>query len=84
MEYYQIEGSVPLRGEYEIRGAKNAALPILAATLCKGGIHEIYGCPAIGDVRVMLEILESLGARTSWVDDCITVDSRFLKETAVP
>ena len=84
MEYYEIEGGIPLRGEYEIRGAKNAALPILAASLCKGGIHEIYGCPRIGDVAAMVEILRSLGASVEWSGDCICVDSRFLKETSVP
>ena len=53
MEYYEIEGGTALHGECEIKGAKNAALPVLAATLCKGGIHEIYGCPVIGDVAVI-------------------------------
>ena len=84
LEYYEIKGGIPLRGEYEIRGAKNAALPILAATLCKGGVHEIYGCPGIGDVSVMLDILRSLGAQVVWEDSCIAVDSRNLKETEVP
>ena len=84
MEYYEIDGGVPLRGEYEIQGAKNAALPILAAALCKGGIHEIYGCPRIGDVYTMTEILRALGASVEWSGDCICVDSRFLKETTVP
>lgn len=84
LEYYEIDGGIPLRGEYEVRGAKNAALPILAATLCKGGIHEIYGCPEIGDVHTMIEILRSLGAAVEWSGDCICVDSRFLTGTAVP
>ena len=42
MENYYIDGGVPLRGEYRIRGAKNSALPVLAATVCRGGVYEIY------------------------------------------
>ncbi len=83
LECYEIDGGIPLRGEYEVRGAKNAALPILAATLCKGGVHEIYGCPKIGDVYSMLEILRSLGASVEWSGDCICVDSRCITETSV-
>ena len=56
MESYQIDGGVPLRGEYRVKGAKNAALPILAATLCKAGVYELYDCPKIRDVFAMLDI----------------------------
>lgn len=84
LECYEIDGGIPLCGEYEIKGAKNAALPILAATLCKGGIHEIYGCPQIRDVHSMVEILRFLGADVEWKDDCICVDSRNLKKVSVP
>ena len=84
LEYYEIEGGVPLQGEYEVKGSKNAALPVLAATLCQGGIHEIYGCPRIGDAVAMTDILRSLGARVSWQEDCLTVDSRNVSCTTVP
>lgn len=84
MAYYRIEGGVPLRGEYQVKGAKNAALPILAATVCKGGIHEIYGCPRIGDALALTEILEALGAKICWEKDCVVVDSRGICESAVP
>ena len=84
MENYYIDGGVPLRGEYRIRGAKNSALPVLAATVCRGGVYEIYDCPRIGDVFAMEEILKALGARTRWERDCIIVDSRGIDEFAVP
>ena len=84
MESYHIEGGIPLRGEYRIKGAKNSALPILAATVCKGGVYEIYDCPRIGDVFAMIEILESLGIKTKWEEECIVVDSRNVCEFAVP
>jgi len=84
LENYYIDGGVPLRGEYRIRGAKNSALPVLAATVCRGAVYEIYDCPRIGDVFAMEEILKALGARTRWERDCIIVDSRGIDEFAVP
>ena len=66
MDKYIIDGGVPLRGEYRIRGAKNSVLPIMAATVCKAGVYELYDCPRIGDVFAMEEILQSLGAGTRW------------------
>ena len=84
LECYEIEGGIPLRGEYRVRGAKNSALPILAATVCRSGIYEIYDCPRIEDVFAMEEILKALGAKTKWERDCIVVDSRGISESAVP
>ena len=55
MDCYHIEGGVPLRGEYRVKGAKNSALPILAAAVARPGIHEIHDCPRIDDVFVMEE-----------------------------
>lgn len=84
LESYEIEGGIPLRGEYRVRGAKNSALPILAATVCRGAVYEIYDCPRIGDVFAMEEILSSMGAKTRWEKDCIVVDSRGITKTSVP
>lgn len=84
LESYEIEGGIPLRGEYRVRGAKNSALPILAATVCRGAVYEIYDCPRIGDVFAMEEILRSMGAVIRWEKDCIVVDSRGITKTSVP
>ena len=84
LESYEIEGGIPLRGEYRVRGAKNSALPILAATVCRGAVYEIYDCPRIGDVFAMEEILRSMGAAIRWEKDCIVVDSRGITKTSVP
>lgn len=84
LESYEIEGGIPLRGEYRVRGAKNSALPILAATVCRGAVYEIYDCPRIGDVFAMEEILRSMGAVMRWEKDCIVVDSRGITKTSVP
>ncbi|MBQ4649671.1 MAG: UDP-N-acetylglucosamine 1-carboxyvinyltransferase [Firmicutes bacterium] len=83
MDCYHIEGGIPLRGEYRVKGAKNSALPIMAATVCRAGVHELYDCPRIEDVFVMEKILQSLGAKTRWEDCCLVVDSRGVDECAV-
>jgi UDP-N-acetylglucosamine 1-carboxyvinyltransferase len=57
-----IEGSVALRGEVTIGGAKNAALPILAATLLTSEECVINGVPDLADIATMASLLRSLGA----------------------
>ncbi len=61
MEKFVIEGGIPLRGTVVPSGNKNAALPILAATLLTDRPVTVRNLPNIGDVRTMLELLERLG-----------------------
>lgn len=83
MDSYLIDGGIPLCGEYRVRGAKNAALPIMAASLCRGGIYELHDCPAIDDVAAMEKILNFLGAKTKREGSCLVIDSRNLSYNAV-
>jgi len=62
MERFVIEGGVPLNGTVVPSGNKNAALPILAATLLTERPVTLHNLPNIGDVGIMLQILEDLGA----------------------
>ncbi len=62
---FLINGGKPLRGEIEVRGSKNAALPILAATLLTDKPCVIKNLPLIEDVFKMLEILKRMGAEVS-------------------
>ena len=73
-----IRGDVPLGGQVRIQGSKNAALPILAATLLAKGEHEIKNCPKIADVYYMLELLRTQGAVISWKGRNVYVDTRYL------
>ena len=84
MDCYHIQGGVPLGGEYRIKGAKNSALPVLAAAVARPGIHEIHDCPRIDDVFVMEEILQSLGASTRFEGNCLVADTRNIDKTQVP
>jgi UDP-N-acetylglucosamine 1-carboxyvinyltransferase len=58
-----IEGGVPLKGEVAVSAAKNAALPALAASLLTARPLTLTNVPDLGDVRTMLKLLQTLGAR---------------------
>lgn len=66
-EKFVINGGKKLKGEVEIRGAKNAAFPILAAALLTREECLIDNMPLIEDVFRMIEILKGLGAEISWL-----------------
>jgi len=61
MDKIVIEGGVPLSGEVEISGAKNAALPIIAATLLAPGEHRLYNVPPLADIRTIKRLLANMG-----------------------
>lgn len=71
MDKIIIEGGKPLQGEIKISGAKNGALPIIAATLLSPGTHIIRNVPELRDIRTILQLLETLGATWKWVDSHI-------------
>jgi UDP-N-acetylglucosamine 1-carboxyvinyltransferase len=62
MDKIIIEGGRPLHGTVQISGAKNAALPILAATLLAGGVHRLHNVPPLRDIRTAKTLLYHLGA----------------------
>lgn len=68
MSQLLIQGGVKLKGEVEISGMKNAAVPVLAATLLTSGTCIIDRIPRISDVAKMVEILVSLGAEVQWTE----------------
>lgn len=61
MDKIVIEGGVPLTGEVPISGAKNAALPILAATLLAPGEHRLFNVPPLADIRTFRRLLGNMG-----------------------
>ena len=62
MDYFQIRGGMPLQGRIPISGAKNAALPILAATLLTDKVSKLSNVPHLNDIMTMVELLGALGA----------------------
>ena len=61
MDKIVIEGGHELHGNIRISGAKNAALPIIAATLLTPGWHTLYNVPDLHDIRTILSLLATLG-----------------------
>ena len=62
MARYEINGGNPLNGVVTISGAKNAAVAILPAALLVSGKCRVENVPDISDVRILLDILERMGA----------------------
>ncbi len=79
MDSLLIKGGVPLRGEVAISGAKNAALPIMAASLLTAEPCVIHGVPDLTDVSFMSEILRSLGAEVTRDGDTLTVSAAKIR-----
>jgi UDP-N-acetylglucosamine 1-carboxyvinyltransferase len=69
MEKFVIHGGVPLKGEVTPAGNKNAALPLLAATLLTEEPVILSNVPNIRDVRAMCALLESLGVKIQWLEN---------------
>ena len=84
METIIIEGGHPLHGRVKISGAKNAALPILAATLLTAGVHTIHNVPDLRDTRTMLRLLDTLGARHWREGTTVFVDTSDLTGAEAP
>jgi UDP-N-acetylglucosamine 1-carboxyvinyltransferase len=80
MDSLLIKGGVPLHGEVTISGAKNAVLPIMAATLLTSEPCVIHRVPDLSDVKFMGEILTSLGATASLKDGTFKVQARKIKD----
>ena len=84
MEYFAVEGGRPLEGSVTIHGAKNSALPILAAALLADGESVIHNCPALTDCAAALEILRCLGCRVRREGTTVTVDTTGRREHVIP
>ncbi|MEQ8659898.1 MAG: UDP-N-acetylglucosamine 1-carboxyvinyltransferase, partial [Gammaproteobacteria bacterium] len=85
MDKLIIHGGQPLRGEIRVSGAKNAALPILAATLLADGPVTVSNVPHLHDITTTMELLGRMGL-TLTVDERmhIEVDSSTIREFFAP
>ena len=66
MDYYTIKGGKKLKGEVKISGAKNAALPIIVASLLADGETVLQNVPDLKDIRTIIKVIEYLGAETEF------------------
>ncbi|MCP4453667.1 MAG: UDP-N-acetylglucosamine 1-carboxyvinyltransferase, partial [Planctomycetes bacterium] len=58
MDVFRIQGPVQLKGQIQVNGAKNAALPIMAACLLAPGESTIQGVPDLSDINVLKDLLK--------------------------
>jgi len=82
-EFY-INGGGRVSGEARVHGAKNAILPILAATVLNSGVSVIHDCPLISDTFVTIKILRTLGCKVELKDKTLTVDSSSAVSREIP
>lgn len=85
MEKIVVSNSGPLVGSVSIDGAKNAALPIIAASLLGTEPITLSNVPKLSDIEVILEVLKSLGAKVEYIDkNTVMIDSSNLTGTEAP
>ena len=85
MEQLKIRGGIPLNGEVAISGAKNAVLPILAATLLVAGETIIDNVPRLRDVHTFIKVLNAMGAKAAFTgDNQVTVDATDITNPEAP
>ena len=84
MDSICVHGGVTLQGKVRIQGSKNAALPILAATLLTRGENIIYNCPKISDIYQMEQLLKSIGCLVKTRSDCVCIDTGCVQLQRMP
>ncbi len=84
--YYLIEGGVPLHGEVELSGAKNAATKLMVATLLTEDLCTLRNAPQrLGDVTITEEVMRALGAEIIWqAPHVVSLQTRSITNTVIP
>jgi UDP-N-acetylglucosamine 1-carboxyvinyltransferase len=80
----KIKGGRPLKGTVKTSGAKNAALPLLAAALLTDEPVTFTNVPQLADVRTMLKLLEQLGVRVERDDHRVVLEAKNVVSTEAP
>lgn len=84
MSKFIIQGGKKLEGEIKISGSKNAALPIIAATVLNAGTTTLYNVPDIQDVNTMFEILKKIGATIKRKNNKIIINTNKVHTYEIP
>jgi UDP-N-acetylglucosamine 1-carboxyvinyltransferase len=84
VESLVIRGGQPLHGRVRVGGAKNASLPVIAASLLAPGLSRIEDVPDLRDVDTMCGVLSALGARTSRTGNTVAVDASDVSSAESP
>jgi len=81
LDYLEIQGGNKLNGTVTIDGAKNAALPLIAATILAKHPITIHNLPPVNDIYTMLKLLENLGATYTYENKQATIDATTINNT---
>ncbi|MCC8135846.1 MAG: UDP-N-acetylglucosamine 1-carboxyvinyltransferase [Ruminococcus sp.] len=84
MQKLVVTGGQRLRGELSLQGSKNSALPIMAAALLCGEDCTLKNCPKLTDIYAASRILNCVGCRCLFSDECVVISSENISETAIP
>ena len=81
MDYLQIKGGAKLSGSIKISGAKNSALPVIAATILSDKPVTLTNLPDVVDIRTLLKLLDILGGRVEHNKTVATIDNGTMNST---
>jgi UDP-N-acetylglucosamine 1-carboxyvinyltransferase len=84
MDKLRIRGGRPLEGAVRVSGSKNAALPVMAATLLVPGVHRLRNVPRLRDTQTFARVLELLGARVSFEGNLLVIDTQGVNAVEAP
>ena len=84
MPKFVIHGGKKLKGEVRVGGSKNAALPILAATLLTKEKCVLKNIPDIEDVHTMLALLRALGSEIEFRNHTVTIQTQHIRQKNIP
>jgi UDP-N-acetylglucosamine 1-carboxyvinyltransferase len=84
MEKFIVAGEVQLTGHIKVNGAKNATLPIMAATLLSTGVSVLHNIPQLRDIAMMRDILTLLGAKIHRENSSLIIDTTGVSKEEIP
>jgi UDP-N-acetylglucosamine 1-carboxyvinyltransferase len=84
MEKFIVMGEVQLTGNIRVGGAKNATLPVMAATLLCSGVNILHDVPELSDIKAMQEILAVLGAKIVREGSSLLIDTTGISKQEIP
>ena len=84
MSLWHISGGRRLSGSTRVQGAKNAVLPIMAASLLAPGVTELTNVPELRDVDTTIRILRGLGCAVERDGDSVSIDSSYIARAEIP
>ncbi len=84
MEKFIVAGEVQLTGHIKVNGAKNATLPLMAATLLSTGVSVLHNIPQLRDITMMQDILTLLGAKIHRENGTLIIDTTGVAKEEIP